>query len=778
MNEDFIYTYSYTLIILILIFWILFIAFEENRKFFSDSFFTLFLLVLIALGFLIRFFNLTEGGLHMDELWRLDRGREAFLFHDWAYKISSSPLTRILVGAASVFGNNSPDMIDFWARFLLGTIPSTLTIIIVYLVGSRIANRYAGLLSAFFVTFSFSHLQMSRTFMSEPYLVFFVSLTCLLFLMSLEKPHFIYATMVSLVLTCLIKETGYPLIFLLFSLYIYYTFEKKIPWKQLLGAMGLFSVLFVFLTPYLVSTGNVVNLFLGPLNLPLAQVHSNQAVPWLYHYSYFLEIDTVIFIGVILAVIIAVWKRDENPLILILLANALLLFVTYITFKANDVFHRHLVTVIPLFAVLAGYSFSEVFAVLQRHQKTAAYAFIIMLLCLPPVNLCLHDGRTTRDTNWIHYNINVRLSDSRQIAHDLRELPGNPKIAVFLFSQFETSVYGSMINYYYVDNFTTFSNFSPRLFQIPLDEIENLGGYAKANGISYVVYNGNTPEIFDPDDFSPIKKYADGTTIFRYTGPEIRLGESSGYPSDNPFRLIDEGFYNKNFYSWIEAETADFSTGQGYRAFDDEAHTGIYGIASGGAFHFIRNNGTYSTYFLDIPEGGLYRVWFRFGAYAPLNAEINGSIYRLFQNTSRFSWYSVGPVFLPQNRSVIRVFSEENAYIIYDAILVTSDLSYVPVGVSKPLSASGVPDQPGGNGYSVWQDGPNWTIGLYSNKERAFSGNITTSSPINAISSTKNSIAIQKIDDFQFFFATSRNFTGSDSIEFITKSRYITLDLR
>ncbi len=734
------FTITYVIVILAIVFGILVIIALENKSFLCNLRYVFPLLLIVILGFILRVFSLTEGGLHMDELWRLDRGRQVILSYYWTEPSQSSPVTTILVGLTSLIGGHDPLLIDFWTRFVLGSIVSTLSIIIVYLIGARIGNESIGLLSSFFLALSFEHLRLSRTFMSESYIAFFVAVVFLVFLMSLRKPNYAYATALLLAVVCLIKPTGFALVPIIFLGYFFMSYKKQFPFKDSLISAILFVGAFLYLNVYILSSGDLFGFFFGPLTSGLGAVHASQPVPWLHHFNFLYLYDTLIFCGVFLTLVISIIKKEMKPFFLFFVGITTLLLITFITFKGNDIFHRHLTTVVPLFAVMAGYSFYNIGQYIYHNRHLLGVLFFIMIIVIPPINLYLHSGEASSDQTWIHYNANVKGIDPKTIGLDLKDLSEQNSIAAYFCTPFETSVYGSLTNYYMTDYFTNFSSdqrsYAPIMQFIPKDSLNSLSDYAKRNGIEYILYNSNSKDSYDLTNFTLIKTYPGQIQLLRYDGPTIVLGTTNSQPYDNPFTVISENYGANRTYIWIEAENELYSHGVGSRPYGDESSLGHYGISSNGVLHFVRNAGTYSAYLFDVLSPDTYRLWIRLGAHTPVGVNFSNETSLISPNSSNFSWYCCDPVQLDAGKQEIRISSLSSNYAIYDALLLTNDLNYTPSGTCQPIILSGKPTKNIEHGYRIWEDNLNrWHLEWTCMEQKQLYGSIYSDGCLNVIHS-------------------------------------------
>lgn len=778
MNADYRYTISYIIIVFSLVFYISLLLIKNNYKLIPDKKTLLILFLILAFGFLLRVYNLTDGGIHMDELWRLNRGRQVTLFHDWSYMLSASPLTRILVGTFSLLGGTDPLSIEFYTRFFLGTITSTLTILIVFFIGNRISNVKVGLLSAFFLAFSFEHLRLSRTFMSEPYLTLFVALTILSFFMSLEKPRYIYLTSISLVLVILTKMTGLALVPFVILGYAYYTYKRKFTAKQMFLASITSLFLFIYLQPFLISTGNFIGLFFGPVENAKVLYEACQPTPWLYHFKYLFTYDKILFSGAILTFIIAIYKKEDKPLLLFFAGISMIMLITFITHKGNMLFHRHITTCIPPFAVMAGYASFQLYEVIKKYRKKMAVIVLLIILTLQPISLYLHNDKKCSDEGWMHYNANVKGTDVKQIGLDLRQTSDvGEDIALYFFSSYETTIYGPLINYYYVGDFTTLDNLKPKLKYLPQDMYDNASKFAKVNGINYLIYKVNPNIYFNTSDFDVIKKYPDNVAIMKYLGSHIYFGYQSTTPLDNPFEVIDKNVYENKTYIWIEAEDETHSYGKGFRPYGTERSVGIYGTASNGHLHFVKNTGSYSSYSVNLEKSGNYNIWIRLGAYSPVGVMVNNNTFVVSPTSSQFQWYAIGPIHLDSKTKDIKIVALDESYSIYDALLITDDLNYVPKCIYKPKYAWGRPTNDVECGYIIWQDESGWHIRWHSDAGKNFTGKIIAFDKIDVFNYIANSSDKMVFNGTDIYFELYNQNGIDGGIDFNTESEYVKFDL-
>lgn len=202
---------------------------------------------------------------------------------------------------------------------------------------------------------------------------------------------------------------------------------------------------------------------------------------------------------------------------------------------------------------------------------------------------------------------------------------------------------------------------------------------------------------------------------------QINIGKSRSHPNNVPFMVNNTDRQSK--YIWIEAENDTFSQG----TYLDLISRGRFGLTSG-IEHYVRFKGSYSEYKFNIENPGKYSIWVRVGAYAPLQIILDNIDRGVIKPaSSNYTWYDIGHFYLQKNTiHALRIASIGKGYSMYDAILITNNLDYVPESINKPINPWGKPHYTiGEQGYYIWQDEQGWHIRWTSDSNKKFIGQIT-----------------------------------------------------
>lgn len=166
---------------------------RQKKKAYMKNKYLLVLILIILLGFLVRFFNLTEFNIYSDSY-------EFLLTVKNLYE--SGNLDGFLGEGGEYFGPLFYNRIGFafflaplyflthnleLSAHLLAFISGLLFLPLVYLLGAKIFNRKVGLLAALFISISFSNVMLSGFIMANTLVVLFTTLTLYVFFLAYEQ---------------------------------------------------------------------------------------------------------------------------------------------------------------------------------------------------------------------------------------------------------------------------------------------------------------------------------------------------------------------------------------------------------------------------------------------------------------------------------------------------------------------------------------------------------------------------------------------------------------
>ncbi len=221
------------------------------------------LIIILVLASLLRFYGLGRGDTMNDEVYYAFRGLGMVDFDEGKYQ--TTPLEWFnpqvpwwtslsfhdhppLVFAVQhfflkIFGDNN-------AAFRLpSVILGALSVYLIYLLGKKLFSKKAGLWSAGIYAVTLNGVYISRTGLQEPYVIFFFLLVSFLFLKALEKNKYFIWTGLVIGLGGLAKYNFFiavPILLLYLLLFRRRTFRLKEFWLGLLLAVLIFSPVIVY----------------------------------------------------------------------------------------------------------------------------------------------------------------------------------------------------------------------------------------------------------------------------------------------------------------------------------------------------------------------------------------------------------------------------------------------------------------------------------------------------------------------------------------------------
>ncbi|MBU1135540.1 MAG: glycosyltransferase family 39 protein [Nanoarchaeota archaeon] len=319
----------------------------KNRKL------LLILILILAIG--LRFYNITEIGIDQwDEGEYLDAA-ESFLEGKWQWLgIGLKPLHNAgLVMGILLFGNYD------YSGFIVTAALGVLTVLIVYFLGKEFFDEKTGLLAAFILAIMEYHIYFSRALFSDVTSTFFVSMTILLYFISVKKASKMFALLAGIFasLCFLVRINAIAVVFiilfaeLIFAIRDKAFFDKKIFKERFARFLIIFSVVCVFCF----SVFNAY-LFFAPSNLVEVQfgINTGQAGLSLDYGTFYLE--QLVILGspiLLLAFLLGVFKgfesRKNGDIILLIWSLSILIFFSLYGFKRYRIFMMAL----PAIAILA-----------------------------------------------------------------------------------------------------------------------------------------------------------------------------------------------------------------------------------------------------------------------------------------------------------------------------------------------------------------------------------------------------------------------------------------
>ena len=396
------------------------------------------LIIIIFLGAFFRFYNLNwdQGHFfHPDERNIAAAVSQIHFFGQldpkfFAYGSFPIYLSRSVGDSIGFLTNNSRWVYD-WERINLisrgiSALLSSLTIILVFLVGQKIWEKKVGLIASFLTAFTVSLIQTAHYGVTESMLVFWLLLLLIFSFEIIEKPTIKnYAkTGIILGLATATKISALSFLIIPVSVHLLYHFSTRggsAPGGKYLKYhfRFLFSILvalftFSFFSPYvfldkqkfLESLNYEIGVALGRLKVVYV-LQFEKTLPYLFQIkNFFWQMGPVALFGIlgtILLLVIALKTRDKKLLILLSFPVAYFVYVGSWYTK----FIRFMVPVLPFLAIFAAWFLFEVW------KKSKIFGGILLTLTLTLTLswslafLSIYTRQSTRITasSWIYQNI-------------------------------------------------------------------------------------------------------------------------------------------------------------------------------------------------------------------------------------------------------------------------------------------------------------------------------------------------------------------------------------
>ena len=331
------------------------------------------ILLLTIAGFLLRIWDLGKQSIWIDESFTINAVNAIFqhgyplLKSGWVYG-ATNPLNLYVISFFSVFGEGL-----FWYR-IASVLFGTGMIVLAYLAFGRMFNKRIGLITAFFVAFSFWEIVWARQARSYMQLQFLFWLSIFLFYIAMEKLQLRYFLLcfVSTILTILTHSFGYSLL-MIFPLYAVFDYKKilKLDRKTLIviGVLG-FSII-----AYAFYALNVLSLFTFKFNYAL-------------RYLDFLWGKQLFFLLGIVGLAIG-FRKYLKPSFLLVLSFIVPFY--FISFHVELIHFRYMFLLFPVFLAFSALSI-EYLAVVVEGTKAKKYAnyllvgVMVFLLFTPYLN--------------------------------------------------------------------------------------------------------------------------------------------------------------------------------------------------------------------------------------------------------------------------------------------------------------------------------------------------------------------------------------------------------
>lgn len=147
-----------------------------------------------------------------------------------------------------------------WTLRLLGVIFSTVTVPVVYLLGRRLFDRPTGLAAALLLGIHPFHLMLSQRARSYPLAILLVCLASLSFVAGLQKPRWTTWTVYVVLSAAAVYSHFFAVLVILAQLASLLALRQdSIPWKHLLAALALLTVLLLPFLAFMVLHGSATH---------------------------------------------------------------------------------------------------------------------------------------------------------------------------------------------------------------------------------------------------------------------------------------------------------------------------------------------------------------------------------------------------------------------------------------------------------------------------------------------------------------------------------------
>lgn len=384
----------------------------------------LILLLLIAIGGFLRFYNLAwDNGhfFHPDERYIPASAAQIHFFDQlnpnfFVYGSFPIYLFRAL-GDFLVFVTKS----QIWTSGLylnfigrgLSAFLSTLTIFLIFLLGKKMADEKVGLLAAFLVAFTVGAIQFAHYSTTESLLIFWLLLLTLFSLDLVQKPTLKNYLKIGVILGLAVATKMTALLFLATPLVAHLTSQIKAPKYHLkfLLAIIVGLITFTIFSPYVFLEFQKFVIQMRYETNVATQTHAavyvlqfEDTTPYLYQLgNFFWQMGPVALagiLGIIILSVIAVKRRDKN--LIIFLSFPLLYYLWSGQWYAKHV--RYTTLLLPFLSLSAAWLLFEIQKIWGRRVITLA-SFVTFLWALAFFSIYTREQTRITASKWIYQNI-------------------------------------------------------------------------------------------------------------------------------------------------------------------------------------------------------------------------------------------------------------------------------------------------------------------------------------------------------------------------------------
>jgi len=330
----------------------------------------------------------------------------------------------ITLGSQALFSLSAADIPVIWFYIvgrLFNVLLSILTILITYELGRRLISSSAGLISAWFITFSFLHVSNSFTVTVDASVAFWLSLSTLMAVLIYTKEKKLAYYLLGGVFVGLAVSSKYTAFVGVAPILIahYKQSRNKRDWidKNIIAVLLVIPIAFFITTPYAILDYKT---FLGALKHnamhysighPGAQADGSTSF---YLYGKYLLNNGYGLFPTLFAGIGFIWLLRKDPWkVAILVSTPLLLFLLVGKYKVF--FPRNIVALVPFLSLFSGFFIVAAYEGLtsktfnlrkSKRMMLGANALLIMVLVgsvyMPTIETVKYVNRITLpDTRWV-----------------------------------------------------------------------------------------------------------------------------------------------------------------------------------------------------------------------------------------------------------------------------------------------------------------------------------------------------------------------------------------
>ncbi len=338
---------------------------QKIKQIFRSNY-NILLVIILILGFLLSFTNITAWDIHNNEAILIFTSQQSLQTQSQIIKTSeyNPPLYNFILYVWGLFGKGL-----LWFR-LLSAIIYTLLIFYVYKLSSYIINQKTGLVTALLVSLSYKILVYGR-FVKHYILITLLSVISIYTFLKLLDQKNLKNKIYFAIITFLGLYTSYLFYFIIVTELIYTLFKKqKLLFKKLILLTVIFSIpLLPLLVTHLKSFIKGYPVVVPELkNIPL----------FIYHITRSIILSITLSVLAIFSITTQFKKNIHNHLLLIFLYFLLPIILIFLFSKfISSAFHfKYLLMFFPAFYILAAKGLTSI---KNKYIKVGAIVFIVFI---------------------------------------------------------------------------------------------------------------------------------------------------------------------------------------------------------------------------------------------------------------------------------------------------------------------------------------------------------------------------------------------------------------